>query len=73
MAMTHYPMTHIDLTKGGYDRPAESSSEGAAHAKHARPEPPHHHAADSLPATHVLLLALSAVVVLIAVLTVALR
>lgn len=71
--MTHYPMTRIDLTKGGDDRPAPASG-AAPHARHARPEPPHHHAAvDTLPTTHVLLLALSAVVVMIAVLTVALR
>ncbi|WP_069465704.1 hypothetical protein [Actinacidiphila rubida] len=70
--MTHYPMTHIDLTEGT-DRRTDPDSGAAPQARHARLAPAHHHAANSLPATHVLLLALSAVVVLIAVLAVAMR
>lgn len=68
--MTHYPMTHIDLTDAGSDGGAETAA--AHHGRHARPEPVTHHAAGSLPTAHILLLSLSALVVLAAALLVAL-
>jgi len=70
--MTHYPMTHLDLTKGGSDRHGGAQAAGAPHGRHARPEPVPHHAAGSLPAAHILLLALAALAVVAAALLVAL-
>ncbi|MBY8882404.1 hypothetical protein [Actinacidiphila acidipaludis] len=70
--MTHYPMTHIDLTQAGNDGRGSAGSAAAPHGRHARPEPATHHAAGSLPAAHILLLSLSALVVLAAALLVTL-
>ncbi|NUS10326.1 MAG: hypothetical protein HOY69_02785 [Streptomyces sp.] len=65
--MTHFTITHVDLTKHGSGGPPAAAHTG----RHARSGHATHHAAGSLPAAHILLLALSAVAVVAAALLVA--